>query len=214
MAHDIVRKDMMLHFGAFITESSGHLSEYLPYYRKRKDLIQQYSREGYDGGSSFYADNWPDWRKGADAERMAMVNGDKPIEWERSWEYASWIIEAREKDVPYRIHGNVMNSLDGGGTLISNLPADGCVEVACMIDQHGVQPTRYGKLPPQMAALCDSNMRMFDLGATAAVERSKEAAIYALMLDPLTAAVCSPAEIQQMTLELFDAEKDYLPDYK
>ena len=83
-----------------------------------------------------------------------------------------------------------------------------------MIDDNGIQPTRYGYLPPQMAALCDWNMRMFDLGATAAIERSKEAAIHALMLDPLTAAVCSPAEIKRMTLEMFDAEKDFLPGYK
>jgi alpha-galactosidase len=72
----------------------------------------------------------------------------------------------------------------------------------------------YGKLPAQMAAICDSNMRMFDLGATAVIERSKEAAVHALMLDPLTAAICSPAEIRQMTYELFDAEQDYLPEYR
>jgi alpha-galactosidase len=211
---DIVRKDMMLHFGAFITESSGHLSEYLPYYRKRQDLIQRYSREGYDGGTSFYADNWPDWRKAADKQRGLMLAGQEPMEWARSWEYASWIIEAREKDVPFRIHGNVMNHVAGAGQLITNLPADGCVEVACMIDRNGINPTRYGALPPQMAALCDSNMRMFDLGAQACIERSIEKAIYALMLDPLTAAVCSPAEIKAMTLEMFKAEKKYLPGYK
>jgi alpha-galactosidase len=211
---DIVRKDMMLHFGAFITESSGHLSEYLPYYRKRKDLIQKYSREGYDGGTSFYANNWPTWRKLADKQRAQMLAGKVPMEWERSWEYASWIIEAREKDSPFRIHGNVMNNIKGAGQLITNLPADGCVEVSCMIDRNGINPTRYGALPAQMAGLCDSNMRMFDLGAQACVERSVEKAIYALMLDPLTSAVCSPAEIKQMTLEMFKAEKKFLPGYK
>jgi alpha-galactosidase len=211
---DIVRKDMMLHFGAFITESSGHLSEYLPYYRKRQDLVERYSREGYDGGSSFYADNWPTWRRTADEQRAEMLAGRVPMDWERSWEYASWIIEAREKDSPYRIHGNVMNTVAGSGQLITNLPADGCVEVACMIDRNGINPTRYGALPPQMAALCDSNMRMFDLGAQACIERSVEKAIYALMLDPLTAAVCSPAEIKAMTLEMFKAEKKFLPGYK
>jgi alpha-galactosidase len=211
---DIVRKDMMLHFGAFITESSGHLSEYLPYYRKRKDLIQRYSREGYDGGTSFYANNWPTWRKNADKQRARMLAGKEPMEWERSWEYASWIIEAREKDTPFRIHGNVMNNVAGAGQLITNLPADGCVEVSCMVDRNGINPTRYGALPRQMAALCDSNMRMFDLGAQACIERSKELAIYALMMDPLTSAVCSPEEIKKMTLEMFAAEKAYLPGYK
>ena len=212
-ASDLVRKDMMLNFGAFITESSGHLSEYLPYYRKRKDLLEQYCRPGYEGGSSFYANEWPGWRKAADAARMAMIRGEKEIEWQRSFEYASWIIEGREKDVPQRIYGNVMNCSEQGGQLITNLPADGCVEVACMIDHNGVNPTRFGKLPPQMAAICDANMRMFDLGATAAIERSKEAAIHALLLDPLTAAVCSPSEIRKMTLELFEAEAEFLPGY-
>ena len=211
---DLVRKDMMVHFGAFITESSGHLSEYLPYYRKRKDLITKYSRPAYDGGSSFYADNWPDWRRTADKNREGMVRGRVPIKWDRSWEYASWIIEAREKNVPFRIHGNVPNVVCGGGSLITNLPANGCVEVACMIDRNGIQPTRYGALPPQMAAICSTNMGMFELGATAAIERSKEAAVHSLMLDPLTAAVCAPAEIRKLTLELFRAEKDFLPDYR
>ena len=213
-AGDLVRKDMMIHFGAFITESSGHLSEYLPYYRKRKDLFERYIRPGYDGESSFYANNWPEWRANADRQRMEMLNGKVPIDCERSWEYASWIIEAREKDSPIRIHGNVMNSTDGRDTLISNLAADGCVEVACMIDRNGINPTRYGALPTQMAALCASNMAVFDLGAKAVIERSKEAAIHALMLDPLTAAICSPAEIKKMTLELFEAEKAFLPKYK
>jgi alpha-galactosidase len=209
-AADLVRKDMMLQFGAFVTESSGHLSEYLPYYRKRKDLVKKYCRPGYDGGSGFYANSWPTWRKTADAERHAMVTGKTHIGWPRSWEYASWIIEAREKDTPFRIHGNVMNR----SGLIANLPHDGCVEVACMVDRNGINPTAYGKLPPHLAAICASNMHMFDLAATAVIEKSKEAAIHALMLDPLTAAVCSPAEIRQMTLELFAAEARFLKGYK
>ena len=213
-AADLVRKDMMLHFGAFITESSGHLSEYLPYYRTRPEIREKYLRSGYDGEASFYADNWPQWRANADKDRLAMLSGEKPFAKERSWEYGSWIIEAREKNVPYKIYGNVPNGVNGSGQLITNLPSDGCVEVACMIDQNGINPTRYGKLPAQMAALCDSNMRMFDLAATAIVERSKEAAIHALMLDPLTSSRCSPAEIAAMTLELFEAEKEFLPDFK
>jgi alpha-galactosidase len=211
---DLVRKDMMLHFGAFITESSGHLSEYLPYYRTRQEVMEKYCRAGYEGAAGFYSNNWPTWRKNADGERMKMLNGEKDPVSPRSWEYASWIIEAREKDAPYRIHGNVMNTLGGAGPLISNLPHDGCVEVSCLIDRNGINPTRYGKLPPQMAGICDANMRMFDLAATAAIERSKEAAIHALMLDPLTAARCSPAEIKQMTLELFEAEQDFLPGFR
>ena len=205
---DLVRKDMMLHFGAFITESSGHLSEYLPYYRKRPDLRERYLRAAYEGESHFYSSNWPQWRENADAQRDRMLAGEESIEAKRSWEYASWIIEAREKDVPYRIHGNVPNR----GGLIENLP-HGIVEVATMIDRAGIHPTRYGRLPPQMAAICASNMAVYDLGAQAAIERSKEAAILAVTLDPLTAAVCSPAEARAMVLELFDAEADYLPGF-
>jgi alpha-galactosidase len=210
---DLVRKDMCRQFGAFITESSGHLSEYLPYYRKSEEG-SKLLRAGYEGGSRFYASRWPEWRAHADKSRKAMLNGDEPIRWERSWEYASWIIEAREKNVPWRFHGNVMNHVAGGGQLIANLPADSCVEVACMVDGNGVQPVRYGALPRQMAALCASNLAVFDLGAQAAIERSKELAIHALMLDPLTAAVCTPAQIRAMAEELFDAEKDHLPGYR
>jgi alpha-galactosidase len=214
-AQDLIRKDMMLQFGAFITESSGHLSEYLPYYRKRKDLLARYCRDGYEGGTGFYANNWPRWRERVDREQHEILTGGRALETERTWEYASWIIEAREKDAPYRVHGNVMNHAGaGGGRLISNLMDDGCVEVACLVDGNGVQPTRYGRLPAQMAALCASNMRYFDLAATAAIERSKEAAIHALMLDPLTAAVCSPEEIRRMALELFDTQAEFLPGYR
>jgi alpha-galactosidase len=212
---DWIRKDMMLQFGAFITESSGHLSEYLPFYRKNPEALKKYAAAGYCGGSRFYASGWPSWRKSADEGRMKMVRGESPVGWPRSWEYASWIIEAREKDSPVRIHGNVMNQDTAGrGQLITNLMADGCVEVACLVDRNGIHPTRFGALPAQMAAVCESNMRMFDLGATACIEKSKEAAIHALMLDPLTQAVCTPAQIREMTLEMFEAEKDFLPGYR
>jgi len=218
---DLVRKDMCVNFGAFITESSGHLSEYLPYYRKN-DAGRKLLRLGYHGGSRFYATNWPTWRRNGDEQRAKLLSGEEKVKLERSWEYASWIIEAREKDAPFRIHGNVMNNAERpgvrgsgeGGKLITNLPGDGAVEVACMIDRNGVNPTRYGALPPQMAHICASNMAYFDLAAKACIERSKEAAIHALMLDPLTAAILSPREIRQMTLEMFEAEKDFLADYR
>ncbi len=211
---DLVRKDMCVNFGAFITESSGHLSEYLPYYRKSEEGKKLW-RLTYDGGSRFYATNWPNWRKSADKERMDMVKGEKEVGWERSWEYASWIIEGREKDQPVRIHGNIANfDATGRGPVITNLPSDGCVEVACLIDRNGIHPTRYGALPPQMAAICRLNMNMFDLAAKACIEKSKEAAIHALMLDPLCAAVLTPGEIRKMTNEMFDAEAQFLPGYE
>jgi alpha-galactosidase len=212
---DLIRKDMMLYFGAYITESSGHLSEYLPYYRK-SETGKRYLRPGYGGESRFYASNWPTWRADADASREKMARGEEQIELDRSWEYGSWIIEAREKNAPLTIHGNVMN-IDPGRTgprpLITNLPHDGCVEVACTIDQRGITPIPYGKLPPQMAHICSSNMAVFDLAATAAIDKSVEAAVHALLLDPLTAAILTPEEIKRMALEMFEAEKDFLPGY-
>lgn len=217
---DIVRKDMMLHFGAFITEGSGHLSEYLPYYRK-SEAGRKYWRPGYGGESRFYASNWPKWRADGEKVREKMVRGEEQFDLNRSWEHASWIIEAREKDTPITVHGNVMNTPGlsdpnraDSRPLITNLPHDGCVEVACTIDKRGVTPQHYGKLPPQMAHLCASNMAMFDLAANATIEKSKEAAIHALLLDPLCAAVLTPAKIKRMALELFEAEKDFLPGYR
>jgi alpha-galactosidase len=203
-----VRTDMMIHFGAFITESSGHLSEYVPYYRKRKELLEKYTDTGYRGEESFYADNWPRWRQEQDDKRSRLITGEEPIEWERTWEYGAWIIEAIEKDSPFVVHGNVPNR----GS-IENLPQDGCVEVACLVDGNGVQPTRYGLLPRHMAALCDSNMRMFDVAVEAAITKSRETAFHALLLDPLTAAVCSPEEIKEMTERLFEAEKEFLEGF-
>jgi alpha-galactosidase len=210
---DLVRKEMCVQFGAFITESSGHLSEYLPYFRK-SDAGRKLLRAGYEGGSRFYASNWPQWRETADKTRLAMVAGEESVDWARSWEYAAWIIEAREKNTTWRFHGNVPNSCGGSGKLITNLPESGCVEVACLVDGNGVQPTRYGALPAQMAGLCSSNLAVFDLGAQAAIERNKEMAIHALMLDPLTAAILAPSQIRAMAEEMFAAEAAYLPGYR
>lgn len=204
-----VRSDMMLHFGAFITESSGHLSEYLPYYRKRKDLLAKYTDTGYRGQESFYADNWPNWRRSQDETRAKQISGEEPLKFERTHEYGAWIIEAVEKHAPTVVYGNVANR-----GLIDNLPQDGCVEVACLVDRNRIQPTKFGRLPRQMAAICDSNMRMFDLAVEAIIHRSKDMAAQALMLDPLTSAVCCPAEIKEMTMKLFEAQEEFLPNYR
>ena len=127
----------------------------------------------------------------------------------RTLEYGAWIIEAIEKNQPVVIHGNVAPN----GS-IDNLPSDGCVEVACLVDRNGIQPTKFGRLPKQLAAICDSNMRVFDIGADACIQKSKELAIHALMVDPLTAAVCSPGEIREMANRLFEAESQFLPGFK
>src|SRR5438034_2895776 len=106
---DPVRFEVMLHLGAFVTESSGHFSEYLPYFRKRPDLVKKNARAGYLGESGFYANNWPQWRQSNDESIAAMLSGDKPIPLKRSLEYGADIIEAIEGGSPATIYGNVRN---------------------------------------------------------------------------------------------------------
>jgi alpha-galactosidase len=202
---DPVRFEMMQQFGYFVTESSGHFSEYVPYFRKRDDLIEKYDRDGYRGETGFYANNWPDWRAAADEYARRMLTGEADIELGRSHEYASYIIEAQETGAPTRIHGNVLNT-----GLIDNLPQDGCVEVACMVDKNGVNPCHFGTLPTQLAALNQAHMAIHELVVTSLLERDRQAAVHALMLDPLTAAVCSLEEIRCLFDEMYEAEREFI----
>jgi alpha-galactosidase len=206
--HDPVRFDVMLHLGAFVTESSGHFSEYVPYYRKRPDLLKKYTRPGYLGESGFYANNWPDWRKANDERIHAMLRGETEIPLDRSHEYASNIIEAMEHGRPTSIHGNVTNT-----GAIENLP-DGCVEVECTAGPDGIRPVKFGKLPEQLAALNRAHMAVHELVVEALLERDRKKALYALMIDPLTAAVCSPAEIENMFNEMWAAERESLSAFE
>jgi len=199
---DPVRFEMMLHLGAFVTESSGHFSEYVPYFRKRPELVAQYTRSGYRGESGFYANNWPMWRAKAEESTRAMVEGTSQPTLSRSLEYASVILEAIEGRQPAVIYGNVQNS-----GLIDNLPLGGCVEVAVLVDGNGLHPTHFGPLPVQLAALAAAHMPLHELMVQAVLERDRDAALHALMLDPLTAAVCSPQQVRQMFDELWEAER-------
>jgi alpha-galactosidase len=205
---DPIRFETMLYLGAFPTEGSGHSSEYTPYFRKRPDLVEKYARDGYLGETGFYANNWPEWRAEADDDMRRIIAGEEAIELERGPEFASYIVEAIETNEPAVIYGNVPNT-----GLITNLPQDGIVEVACLVNKMGVQPTYFGALPTQLAALNAAHMAVHDLVATAVLEHSAEAAFYALMLDPLTAAVCSPAEIRAMFDEMIEAQTAYLPEW-
>jgi alpha-galactosidase len=198
---DPVRFEVLMHLGAFVTESSGHFSEYVPYFRKRPDLLEQYTRPGYRGESGFYAENWPRWRTEADETIRAQLEGRSEIRLVRSSEYASVIVEAIEMARPAVIHGNVLNQ-----GLIDNLPAGGCVEVPVLVDANGLQPVRFGPLPAQLAALDAAHMYVHELMVQSVLERDRDAALRALMLDPLTAAVCSPEEIRQMFEEMWAAE--------
>jgi alpha-galactosidase len=201
---DPVRFEVMLHLGAFVTESSGHFSEYVPYFRKRPDLLQKYTRAGYLGESGFYANNWPRWRRENDESIEAMLRGERPVPLERSLEYGADIVEAIECGRKATVYGNVRN--DG---LIDNLP-DGCVEVACEVDRSGLHPVHLGALPEQLAALNRAHMAVHELVAEALLERDRAKAKYALMLDPLTAAVCSPEEIDRLFEEMWAAERESL----
>src|SRR6202163_4807276 len=197
---DPVRFEVMLHLGAFVTESSGHFSEYVPYFRKRPDLLGRYTRAGYLGESGFYANNWPEWRRANDELIASMLRGETPVPTERSHEYASDIIEAIELGREATIYGNVRNL-----GWIDNLP-DGCVEVECGVSSRGWRPGQFGPLPEQLAALNRSHMAVHELVVQALIERDRRKAKYALMLDPLTAAVCSLEEIDRLFEEMWAAE--------
>jgi alpha-galactosidase len=205
---DPIRFEAMLHLGAFVTESSGHFSEYVPYFRKRPDLIERYCRQGYIGETGFYANNWPTWREQNDVSIREMLSGTCDIPFTRSDEYGSYIIEAMTMHRPTVIYGNVRNT-----GLIDNL-LDGCVEVACLVDRNGIQPTHFGSLPEQLAGWNRAHMTVHTLMLDALLNREKEAARYALMLDPLTAAVCSPAEISKMFDEMWQAQLSYLHHFE
>ncbi|WHY85941.1 alpha-galactosidase [Neobacillus novalis] len=209
LAKDPVRLDAMKYLGSFVSESSGHFSEYIPYYRKRQDLIDKHCSTGYNGATGFYANNWPTWRKESDEDILKILSGESEIKLESSHEYAATIIEGMIKNTPQVIYGNVPNK-----GLIENLPSYGVVEVACLVDRNGIQPCHFGKLPEHLAALCRSNMAFFELAVQAVLENDKEKALYALTIDPLTSAVCSLAEIKEMFEELFEAEREFIGDLR
>jgi alpha-galactosidase len=128
-----------------------------------------------------------------------------PIRTDRTHEYGSFIIEAIETNQPLRINGNVPNH-----QLIDNLPLGCCVEVPCLVDRNGVQPTHFGPLPPQLAALNRTNINVQELIVEAAVNRKRDAIYHAVALDPLTSAVCTLPQIHEMVDELFAAQEQWL----
>lgn len=206
---DPVRFDFMLYSGCFVTESSGHFSEYVPYYRKRQDLIERYCSVGYNGGTGFYANEWPIWRQDRDDKIERQLKGEEVVELTPSDEYAAVIIESVYKNKPEVIYGNVENR-----GLIENLPLNGVVEVACLVDRNGISPVRFGRLPEHLAAICRSNMAFFELVVQSVLNNDRDAAFHALMLDPLTSAVLSPGEIKSLFEELWEADKAYIPDMR
>jgi len=209
---DPVRFDLLRQFGAYATESSGHVSEYVPYFRKRKEVLEHYTRLNPDCKGGARARRWPRERVEHDERLRSDLarerSGERVFYLERSLEHGSYIIEGHALNRPQVIYGNVCNT-----GLIENLPQDSCVELACLVDQNGVQPAHFGRLPTHLAALDSAHSMIHDLMVQALLNEDREAAVHALMLDPLTAAVCTPAEIRQMFDEMAATQKDYLPHF-
>lgn len=204
-----VRVELMEHFGFFVTESSGHASEYAPYFRKsaamvEEELVPRFKDEG---------DGWFDFgRTGGYLRHCREVlekspNGEEPTK--RTHEYGSYIIEAVETDGPIKINGNVPNR-----GLIPTLPSGCCVEVPCLVDANGVQPTVVDHYPTQLAALNRTNINVQELIVEAALTGDTEAVHHAVMLDPLTAAVCTLPRIRAMVDEMLKAQEQWLPQFR
>ena len=202
-----VRGEVLRHFGYFMTESTGHLSEYLPYFRKNRKALELYCDEPSFGGESGAYYHYCAML----AEKFAKTD---PLSIEstalgaRSAEYCSHIIEAKETGEVFRLNGNVRN--DG---YITNLPQGCCVEVPIYVDRLGLHPTVVGDLPPQCAALNLTNVLVQGLTVDASFSGDPELVMQAVALDPLTSAVLTLAEIREMVGEMLEAERKYLPQF-
>lgn len=203
--HDMVRFELMLRFGYYVTESSEHNAEYHPYFIKKNypELIEKYNipLDEYPRRCVNQINGWKEMRE--------KIFASENIEHQRSKEYASYIMEAMETNVPFKIGGNVMNT-----GLITNLPKEACVEVPCLVDRSGISPTYVGDLPPQLAALNRTNINTQLLTIEAAVTGKKEHIYHAAMLDPHTAAELSLDDIVALCDDLIEAHGSWLPEFK
>jgi len=202
---DTVRFEIMRRFGHYVTESSEHTSEYVPYFIKKghPELIDEFHvpLDEYPRRCVAQIEGWKRMRK-------ELVT-EKPLEHRRTGEYASYIMDAMITDKPFVIGGNVLNT-----GLITNLPEGCCVEVKCVVDRNGVTPCYVGDLPPQCAALTRTNVNVQELTIEAALRRKKEHVYHAALLDPHTAAELTIDEIVSMVDDLFEAHGDMMPEYK
>jgi len=199
-----VRYEMLKRTGYFVTESSEHFAEYVPWFikRDRPDLIEEFNipLDEYPRRCERQISRWEGMRE--------RYEGAEPIEHKRTHEYASQIILGKETGVPQVIYGNVPNQ-----GLIDNLPADCCVEVPVLIDRNGLQPTAVGALPVHLAALMQTNINVQRLTVEAALTRKREHIYHAAMLDPHTAAELDLDQIWHLVDDLIDAHGDWLPPY-
>lgn len=207
-----VRIDMLRHFGYYSTESNGHLSEYVPWYRKRPDEIGDWidlgswingETGGYlrvcTEGRSWFETDFPNWMNDP-----AYVYESA----QRSSEHGSYIVEGLETGRLYRGHFNVMNR-----GIIANLPEDAIIEAPGYVDGNGISMPLVGNLPPGCAAVCNVSISVQRLAVLAAVRGDDALLRQAMMLDPLIGAVCNPREIWQMVDEMLVAQAEWLPQY-
>ncbi|SHK05504.1 alpha-galactosidase [Clostridium amylolyticum] len=202
--NDMVRYEIMKRFGYYVTESSEHNSEYMPYFIKSKypKLIEKFNipLDEYPRRCVEQIKNWHQMGKD--------LLDNKSIEHKRTTEYASYIMEAMETNIPYKIGGNVLNT-----GLITNLPKDAVVEVPCLVDSSGVTPCYVGELPPQLAALNRTNINTQLLTLEAAITSKKEYIYHAAMLDPHTSSELSIDEIVSLCDDLIEAHGNWLPKF-
>jgi len=203
-----VRGEVFRHFGYFMTESTGHLAEYVPWFRKNRKALDLYCDEPGFGGESGAYYNW--CRYVADKYTGTEILEDEPIALPtRSIEYGSYVIEALETGRTFKLSGNVIN-----GGMITNLPADCCAEGPIYVDRTGLHKTIVGDLPPQCAALNMTNINVQRLTVEAALTGDPEHIVHACAMDPLTSAVLTLKEIREMAAEMLEAEKQWLPQFE
>jgi len=202
---DMVRFEIMKRFGYYVTESSEHNSEYMPYFIKSRypELIDRFNIP-LDEYLRRCVDQIEKWTK-----LREELTRDPSLTHVRSNEYASRIMEAMETNRPFKFGGNVLNN-----GLITNLPRNACVEVPCYVDASGVQPTYIGDLPEQCAAMNRTNINVQLLTIEAAVTRKREHIYQAAMMDPHTAAELSIDDIVSLCDDLIEAHKGWIPEYK
>lgn len=207
-----VRNEMFLHFDYYVTESSGHNSEYNPWFRKREDLIEQYCTHGtgWNPGEHAYIlkeylNREENWKKDID-EWLAKDE----VDLERGHEYAAYIFNAVFGDgVPYEFNGNVRNF-----GLVDNLPEGCCVEVPVLASRRGLDPLHVGPLPEQVAPLTALNASCEELAVEGAIAGDEKKVRQAIYMDPLTSAVLGLNEIDDMVDEMFAANREWLPQFE
>ncbi len=207
---DKYRFDFAQHIGYFMTESSGHFSEYVPYYRTSEEVLaaEEDTKHSFNRHAFLLDVYRTHWKPHAE-QVFRQIRGEEPIPFGgRSVEYASNIINSLETNELFRLNGNVMNE-----GLITNLPEGCCVEVPCLVDSMGIHPCTVGELPPQCAAIDITNINAQTLAVQAALEGDRDKAYYAVLLDPLTAALLTPSEIRAMFDELFEANRQWMPQF-